>query len=321
MSILLTGGTGFIGAEIVRNLLEADSSQEIIILHRSGNFQRIQDLVDKVQLIQCDLADHEGIDAIIAKTGPDVIYHFGAMLTSMCEDNPQAAIQTNAIGTYQMLESARKHEVRQLIFASSIGSYGRDIQEETIDDTTLQRPVTIYGVSKVFGEQLGMYYKSKYGLDFRGLRYPVIIGPGVKTFSVLQLISWLIEEPAKGNPFTINVEPDTRPPTMYYKDAARAAIELSQAPLENINMLNYLIAGVQPQASVGEFVETVRGIMPDAQINFQPDKQLQALLNQVLHPVDDSYAREEWGWQAAYDTGAIIEDFIAELKDNPERYA
>jgi threonine 3-dehydrogenase len=195
MSTLITGGTGFIGAEVVRQLLARNAADDIHIAHRSGNFSRINDLVDHVHLIQADLADHDTIAAIIERTRPEVIYHLGAMLSIPSEGNPQAAIEANGIGTYRLLEAARQNEVRQVLFASSIGVYGADIQEDVISDVTIQRPATIYGVTKVFGEQLGAYYKRKYGLDFRGLRYPSIIGPGVTTIGVAQFTRrcWRIE--------------------------------------------------------------------------------------------------------------------------------
>lgn len=320
MATLITGGTGFIGAEVVRQLLAQNPAENIHILHRSGNFQRIIDLLDKVHLIQADLADHDSISAIIENTRPTVIYHFGAMLTAQAEQNPQAAIQTNAIGTYQLLEAARQNEVQQVLFASSIGTYGADIVDENINDITLQRPLTVYGVSKVFGEQLGTYYKRKYGLDFRGLRYPAIVGPGVKTYSIVQFTSWLIERAAKGKPFTIPVRPETVVSTMYYKDAGRAIIELGNAPLEAIKTVNYLIDGFKPHLAIDELVEAVRTKIPNASIDFAPDLQLQMLLDRSLRPLDDSRAGSEWGWHPVYDVKAMIDDFLTELESHPEKY-
>ena len=311
MSILMTGGTGFIGAEVVRQLLTRNPSEDLHIIHRSKNLQRINDLLDRVHLIQADLADYEAIAAIIETTRPQVIYHLGAMLSIPSEGNPQASIETNAIGTYRLLEAARQNEVRQVLFASSIGVYGADIQDEVISDITIQRPSLIYGVTKVFGEQLGMYYKRKYGLDFRGIRYPSIIGPGVTSFGVVQFTSWVIEAPAKGSAFTVPVKPETVIPQMYFRDAARAIIELGRAPLDAIQTVNYLVDGFKPTPTIGQLAQAVRAKLPAAQIDFAPDAQLQALLDESLHPLDDSRARSEWGWQPAYNTAAIIEDFLS----------
>jgi threonine 3-dehydrogenase len=317
--ILITGGTGFIGAEIVRMLLAA-GEEEIHVLHRRGNFQRLQDVLDRVNPIQIDLADGPRLGEVVAETRPRAIYHLGAILTGPGEENPQAATVANAFGTYALLEAARRHEVNQFLFASSVGVYGAGITEDVITDLTLQRPFTIYGITKVFGEQMGNYYKQKYGLDFRGLRYPSIVGPGVTTPSVVQFTSWVIEECARGNPFAITVTPETAVAVMYYKDAARAMIQLGEAPVEKIATVNYLVDGVKPTPTAGKLAEIVRSRIPQAQISFEPNAILQPAIDQVARPIDDRSARAEWSWEPAYDQEAIVDDFLAELREHPERY-
>ncbi len=319
MSILITGGTGFIGAEIVRQLLER-GQDEIHVMHRSGNFRRLQDVADRVSFIQVDLADTARLGEAVAATRPRVIYHLGAILTGPGEENPQAATAANVFGTYALLEAARQHEVGQFLFASSIGVYGADIREDVITDFTLQRPFSIYGIAKLFGEQMGAYYKRKYGLDFRGIRYPSIVGPGVSTPSVVQFTSWVIEECAKGNPFTITVTPETTVPVMYYKDAARAMIQLGEAPAPGIETVNYLVDGIKPTPTAGQLAEIVRSRIPGAQIGFEPNAILQPVIDQVIRPIDDRRARAEWGWEPAYDQEAIVDDFLTEMRENPERY-
>ncbi len=319
MSILITGGTGFIGAEIVRQLLER-GQDEIHVMHRSGNFRRLQDVADRVSFIQVDLADTARLGEAVAATRPRVIYHLGAILTGPGEENPQAATAANVFGTYALLEAARQHEVGQFLFASSIGVYGADIREDIITDFTLQRPFSIYGITKLFGEQMGAYYKRKYGLDFRGIRYPSIVGPGVSTPSVVQFTSWVIEECAKGNPFTITVTPETTVPVMYYKDAARAMIQLGEAPAPGIETVNYLVDGIKPTPTAGQLAEIVRSRIPGAQIGFEPNAILQPVIDQVIRPIDDRRARAEWGWEPAYDQEAIVDDFLTEMRENPERY-
>ncbi len=318
-SILITGGTGFIGAAIVRQLLAA-GEEEIHVLHRSGNFQRLQDVLERVNLIQVDLADGARLGDVVASTRPRAIYHLGAVLTGPGEEHPQAATMANAFGTYALLEAARRYDVSQFLFASSVGVYGAGIIEDVITDLTLQRPFTIYGITKVFGEQMGAYYKLKYGLDFRGLRYPSIVGPGVTTPSVVQFTSWVIEECARGNPFAITVTPETAVPVMYYKDAARAMIQLGGAPVEKIATVNYLVDGVKPTPTAGQLAEIVRSRIPQAQISFEPNAILQPVIDQAIRPLDDRGARAEWSWEPAYDQEAIVDDFLAELREHPERY-
>ncbi len=318
MTILVTGGTGFIGAEVVRLLLEKGGTA--FVFHRRAARQRLADVADNVTFIQGDLGNFSHVLEAVKRAKPTAIYHLGAMLSVPSDANPATSLQTNVMGTYHVLEAARLFEVPQVIFSSSIAAYGTDIEDDVIDDNTLQRPQLFYGATKVFGEHMGLFYKRKYGLDFRGIRYPSIVGPGVKTPGIAQYTSWVIEETAKGNPFTIMVAPETRIPVTYFKDAAQAIIKLAETPVDYIKTINYLIDGLKPTPSAGELVEIVKTKIPTAQINFDPNMTLQTLLDNILRPLDDSRAKQEWGWEPYYDQEHIIDDFLEELKLHPERY-
>ena len=316
MRALVTGGNGFIGSEVVRLLLAA--GDEPVVFHRSANTERLSDIAAEVEFLRGDLGNFSHVLDAVKKSRPDVIYHLGAMHSIPSDADPQAALQVNVLGTYHILEAARLFDVPQVLFASSLGVYGADIEEDAIHDNTLQRPQLFYGITKVFGELTGAFYKRKYGLDFRGLRYPSIVGPGVKTPGVVQYTSWVIEECAKGNPFTITVDPDSRMPVLYYKDAARATLQVCVPPVERIKTVNYLLNGITPVASAGELAELVRARIPGAQIEFKPDRQLQVMLDKMLRPIDDANARKEWDWQPEYDQERIVDDFIAILQRNTE---
>jgi len=320
MTTLITGGTGFIGAEVVRILL-ARGEQRPVVFHVSGNTQRVDDVADQVELVRGDLANFSHILDVVKKVQPSVIYHLGAMLSVPSDADPAAAIHANAMGTFHVLEAARLFGVPQVLFSSSISTYGLDFEGEVIDDTTIQRPLLFYGATKVFGEHMGIFYKRKYGLDFRCVRYPSIVGPGVKTPGVVQYTSWAIEECAKGKPFTIWVPPDTRCPVLYLKDAARAIVELGQAPLANIKSINYLLAGIEPIASAGELADMVRTRIPGAQIDFQPNPALLPILTKLMVRFDDRRAREEWDWAPRYTQEQIVDDFLNEIRLHPHRYA
>jgi threonine 3-dehydrogenase len=313
MTILVTGGTGFIGAQIVRLLVERGHGP-VHVAHRSGNLDRLGPTADEVQSHRVDLADVDAVTAMVEAVRPAVIYHFGAVLSGPGEADPQDLLQANVAGTIALFERARLSGVRQIIFASSIGTYGRDLGEGPITDRSLQRPNLVYGVSKVFGENLGAYYRVKYGLDFRGLRYPSIIGPGVTTRSIVQYTSWAIEAAAKGQSFRVWVPPETTVPILYYKDAARAALDLAAAPGEGISSINYLVDGPPPTPSAGELVDAIRRSRPDADLGFEPDPEVVGLLGNVARPIDDSAARSEWGWQPRFDLPAMIDDVLAEVR-------
>lgn len=314
MSILVTGGTGFIGAEIVRMLHERGDGP-IHVAHRSGNLGRLGALADQVTLHRADLSDPDQVSQLVRAVRPRVLYHFGAMLSGPGEADPQALLQANVVGVIQLFEEARAVGTEQILFASSIGTYGRDLAPGPIDDLSLQRPKIVYGVSKVFGENLGAWYRDRYGIDYRGLRYPAIVGPGVTTRSTVQYTSWVIEHAARGEPFDVWAPPETKAPILYYKDAARAALDLVAAPADRIQMINYLVDGVPPTPTAAELVGAVRRAIPDARIGFVDDPELTPLVS-LVRPIDDRFARQEWNWSPAFDLKAMIEDVIREVRDS-----
>jgi threonine 3-dehydrogenase len=317
MTVLVTGGTGFIGAEVVRMLVEAGEPKPAI-LDVNPSLQRLDDLKGQIDFERGDVGNFSHVLNVVKRTKPQTIYHLGGMLSVPSDADPWAALSANAIGTFHVLEAARLFEVPQVIFASSVGTYGLDMAQDTIDDYTLQRPQYFYGVTKLFGELTGRFFQRKYGLDFRGVRYPAVVGPGIKTPGAVQYAGWVIDESAKGKPFTVWVRPDTRTPVMYFKDAASAVVRLAAAPLAGIQMGVYVVAGSTPTAQ--EIVDAVKRRLPTAQITFRPDPELQPILDKALLPFDDRVARQEWGWQPTYGLEEMLDDFLRELELHSARY-
>ncbi len=320
MSVLITGGMGFIGAEIARILLEK-GEESPVVFDLNPSTHRLHDFAKQVEIVRGDLGSFSDVMNAVKATKPDVIYHLGGMLSMPSEADPPASLRANILGTFHVLEAARLFEVRQVLFSSTIATYGLDIQEPVITDYTLQRPQLFYGATKVFCEHMGRFYKRKYGIDFRGVRYPSIVGPGVKTPGVAQYTSWVIEECAGGNPYTIKAKPETAVPVLYFKDAARAMVQLGEAPLETIRTVVYLLAGVSPTPSAQDLAEAVRAKVPGAKITFVPDPAVQSALDRISLPLDDRNARKEWNWHPAYNQEQIVEDFLQELRLHPQRYA
>jgi threonine 3-dehydrogenase len=319
MSVLITGGTGFIGSEVVRTLLEK-GEKDLVTFDINPSIKLLDNVADQVEIVEGDLGNFSHVLNVVKKCKPKVIYHLGSMISLPCEADPPSAFRANALGTFYLLEAARLFDLPQVVFSSTVATYGLDIREGVINDYTLQRPELFYGATKVFSELMGLFYKRKYGLDFRGVRYPSIVGPGVKTVGVDRYISWVIEESVKGNPYTIYVKPETRFPVMYFKDAAQAIIKLGQAPIETIKTVIYVIAGPTPIASAQELADMVRAKIPGAKIDFKPDLELQKILDKFIIPLDDSVARNEWNWMPGYDQERIVDDFIKEMRIHPHRY-
>jgi nucleoside-diphosphate-sugar epimerase len=177
----------------------------------------------------------------------------------------------------------------------------------------------MYGVTKLFGELMGRFYNKKFDLDFRAVRFPPIISPGVKTMAVAQCIPWSIEHAAKGEPYDLWLEPTFKVGILYYKDAARALTMVHDAPREKITTMCYNVAG-DYLSSMQEFVDTIKKHISGAEIGFNPDPDIMKALGSEVPPMDDSKAREEWNWEARYILDAMIEDFIKELQTNESLY-
>jgi threonine 3-dehydrogenase len=318
MVTLITGGTGFIGAEVAR-LLIGRGTTDVTLFDVSDSRQRIEDIAGKVTIVKGDLGNFSHVLGAVRSSRADVIYHLGAMLSLPSEQDPPAAFHANAMGTFHIFEAARILDVKKVIFASSTATFGFDLPADPIDDRTLQRPQTFYGACKLFGENMGRFYRRKYGIDYRCVRFPSIVGPGVRTPGSVQYTSWIIENAAKGVPFTIWARPETRVPLLYFKDAALALIALAEAPAERIKIVNYVLAGPRPTAL--ELANLVKQRFPEAQINFEVNEEIQVRLDNAMRPLDDRLAREEWGWQPTYGVDAMIDDFLAELSQYPQRYA
>ena len=317
MPTLISGGTGFIGAEIARVLVNRGEG-DVTLFDITDSTHRLEDIAAKVEVIRVDVGNISHVLDAVQNSSANVVYHLGAMLSLPSDRDPSAAFRTNVIGTFNVMEAARLLGVEKVIFSSSIATYASGITEETIDDLTLQRPQFFYGACKLFGEHTGLFYKRKYGIDYRGIRYPVIVGPGVRSPGAAQYSSWVIEESAKGKHFSVWVKPEQRASLVYFKDAARATVALAGAPADSIEMVNYLISGTSPTAA--DLVDVVRRKVPGAEIDFVVNDEIQAILNDVLRPIDDRFARHEWGWEPTYDLEQMVDDFLREMHDHPQRY-
>jgi len=185
MSVLVTGGTGFIGAEVVRMLL-ARGERPVVAFDINSSTRLLDDVVDEVLVVRGDLGNFSHVLNAVRTYNPRAIYHLGGMLSVPSDADHAASFRANAMGTFHVLEAARLFDVEQVLFSSTIGTYANDIQGDAIDDYTLQRPQLFYGCTKVFGELMGRFFKGKFDLDFRSLRYPSVVGPGVRTPGVVQ---------------------------------------------------------------------------------------------------------------------------------------
>lgn len=319
MNILVTGGTGFIGAELARTLVSR--GENVVLFDIYPNYARIGDIKDKVKVVQGNLAYWAEVFNVVKNYNIEGIHHTGSMLSATSEASPWASFQTNVVGTMHILEAARLFGVGKVVFTSTLATYGLACPA-VVTDETIQRPITMYGCGKLYCEVLGMYYRNRFDMDFRTVRYPAVIGPGINTPGIAQWNAWMIEYPALGKPFECYVTEDTKVPVLYFKDAVRAVDMIFQAPKEQIKMVNYNVGGVTPSRTAKELEQAVKSHIPDAQISYKPDpKTMEVFRTMSVDVFDDSKARQEWGWQPLYsDFDKVVSDTIKEIKMHPERY-
>jgi threonine 3-dehydrogenase len=319
MAVLITGGYGLIGSTLARILIE--NGEKVWVFDKFTPSQRFGGSIESIQTVQGDLSNFPKVIEAVKESAPQTIFHLGGMLSLPSNADPQSAYATNVAGTYHVLEAARLFHVPKVIFTSTIATYGIDIQKDVIDDFTLQRPITMYGATKVFGELLGRFYRTKYNLDFRAARFPAIVGPGAKTAHISIYNAWAVEKAFYNEPYEIFVEPQIRCPILYFKDAARSLFLLNTAPPEAIQTICYLVLGIKPMTSAAELETEIRKHFPKASLSYKPDPLAMSFhgKNQGFK-FEDEVAQKEWGWNPEYTLGRMIEDFYSELRNNPERY-
>jgi nucleoside-diphosphate-sugar epimerase len=313
MAKLITGGTGYIGAELAHILV--GRGEEVVLFDVAIAEYRIEDIKNKVKVVRGDVSNWFEVANVIKDNKITEIYHMGALLSLVSESNPWASFRVNIIGTYNVLEAARLFDVEKMMFTSSMGTYGLGITE-LVDDLTIQRPTNLYGCGKLYCEGLGRWYMDKFGIDFRSVRYPSTCGPNVRTPG--HWVPGMIQDAIMGRPHECIYASagDLGAPIIYVTDAARAADMILQAPKDKIKMVNYCVSGIPDALSVNELETALKRRYPKAGITYRAP--VGGLPVSVLKRFDDSYARNEWGWKPLYDTPeAIIDKFEKDIRERP----
>ena len=315
MSIMITGGAGFIGSCLAK--LFIDEGEKVVLFDLAPLDGPLSGCLGRFVSEQGNLAHLPVVMDCIERHSVDRIFHLGGMLSLPSENNHWGAFDANVVGTWNILEAARIKKIRQVVYGSTIATYSKDITGDTIDDRTIQRPTSFYGITKTFGELMGRWHHRRFGLDFRGVRLPSIVGPGAKTAHMSIYNAWAIEYSLKGLPYVLNCEPDTRCPALYYKDAALSLKGLAEADASRIRTRIYNIAGITPPYSAEELVRVIEARMPGAKLSFEPDPTVVELLLELgALKISDECAQEEWGWKISYPLAEMVDDFISEFEKN-----
>lgn len=309
MNILITGGCGFIGLKLSKHLLEKGHS--VFLMDIQSDLLRKHKELDRATFIPGSVTCQAHLINALKDNKIKWLVHLAARLSAPSEEDPWATYEVNVRGTFHALEAARICNIERFVFSSSIASYGLHLPQ-VIDDETIQRPIGMYGVTKVFGEHLGTFYRRRFGLDFRSIRFPQIIGPGVKTPGVAQCIPMVIEAAAKGEPFEMWIEEESILPVLYYKDGIEALSSLILAAKEQIKTVNYNLAGIKVAA--GDLADVIRSLIPATKISFHPNLNSVEIVKTLPVNLDDSRLRTETGYKPSYDLERSVKDFIHEVR-------
>lgn len=307
MRVLLTGAMGQVGRDLTARLLASGSE-----VHASDLSPPEDAAIAGLHWHPLDVTDAVAVDRLVEAVRPHRIFHLAALLSARGEEDPQKTYEVNQHGTFAVLEACRKYEVRQLIFTSTIAVFGAGVPEVVTDDAPL-RPSTMYGVTKVGGEMLGDYYARRFGVDFRGVRFPGLLGAsrpggGTSDYALLMFV-----EALRSGTYEAYCRPDTRIPLMFMADAVRGLLELSEACYCDLRRRVYNIAAISPTAQ--EIAEVVMRHVPGATITFKPNACLQRILDSWPRVLDDRCARDDWGWSPGYDLEGLASELLEQLRN------
>jgi nucleoside-diphosphate-sugar epimerase len=304
--ILITGAGGQIGSVLTEALREVYGADHVI----ATDLRPLREQSGPTEVL--DVTDGTALEALVKKWRIHQIYHLAAILSATGEKNPLWAWDINMKTLFNVLEVARQRSLHKVYFPSSIAVFGREAAHQDTPQYEVLIPETVYGISKVAGENWGNYYYRRYGLDVRSLRYPGIIGyqsmPGGGTTDYAVEI---YHAAVKGEPFQCFLGPHTKLPMLYMPDAIRGTLELMEAPAQRISVrTSYNLAGMT--FAPEEIAASIRKVKPDFKISYKPDFR-QAIADSWPQSIDDRAARKDWGWRPDYDLDAMTKDMIENL--------
>lgn len=311
-TILVTGALGQIGSELVVALRARYGVDRVIATDLKVLPAGAAGALAPYGHLDCTEAHqlHEAVRRYDVGT----IYHLAALLSASAEAAPQLAWSVNMSGLYNVLEVAREYGC-QVFFPSSIGAFGPSTPRDATPQVTIQRPTTIYGVTKVAGELLCDYYASRFGIDTRGLRLPGLVsyvaapGGGTTDYAV-EMFTHAVRYAS----YTCFLGPDTRLDMMYMPDALTGMIELMEVKPERLNYRNaYNVSAMS--VTPAEIAAAIRRHIPDFKIDYEVDPVRQAIADSWPRALDDSAARADWGWDPRFDLDAMTTDMLKRLQE------
>ena len=311
-NVLVIGSTGQIGSELTMKIRNMYPDGNVVAGYIKGAEPKGV-LLESGPAEEADVCNGEQLLGIVKKYNIDTIYNLAALLSAVAERKPQLAWHIQIDGLMNILEIARENNVA-VFTPSSIGSFGPETPHQNTPQDTLQRPRSMYGVTKVATELLSDYYHTKYGVDTRSVRFPGLISnvtlPGGGTTDYAVEISYAA---VKGEEFVCPIAAGTFMDMMYMPDALKAAVDIMNADpskLKHRNSFNIASMSFDPEIIYHKIQEHIPGF----KMRYEEDPVRQAIADSWPDKMDDSCAREEWGWTPSYDLETMTVDMIDALK-------
>lgn len=310
-NVLIIGATGQIGSELTMKLREHCTGDVVAGYIKGAEPKGV--LLESGPAEEVDITNPQMIAAAVDKYKVDTIYNLAALLSAVAEARPQLAWKIGVGGLYNTLEVAREKGCA-VFTPSSIGSFGKSTPHVKTPQDTIQRPDTIYGVTKVTGEMLSDYYARRFGVDTRSVRFPGLIsyttppGGGTTDYAVDIYYSAV-----KGEKFKCPLKPGTFMDMMYMPDALRAAIEIMEANPDRLvhrNSFNIASMSFDPEIIYAKLREHVPGF----EMEYELDSLRQAIADSWPDSLDDTCAREEWDWKPEFDLEGMTVDMLTNLR-------
>ena len=308
--ILVIGASGQIGVELTlalrkiygnANVVASDLREENELLKGSGPY------------VSLDVMNKEMLHVQVIRQNFTQVYLLAAILSATGEKNPNLAWNLNMQSLLNVLDIAREEKLHKVYWPSSIAVFGPTSPKENCPQQTIIEPITVYGISKYAGEFWCNYFYQRYGVDVRSIRYPGLIsyksspGGGTTDYAV-EIFHEALEE----NHYTSFLKEDTYLPMMYMPDAIRATIELMEAPKDKISVrTSYNLSGVS--FSPAEIAEAIKKHIPGFSVDYKPDYR-QAIADSWPKSIDDTPARNDWGWKPEYDLESMTKDMLDNLR-------
>jgi nucleoside-diphosphate-sugar epimerase len=298
--ILIIGSSGQIGTELVLKLREIYGNENVVASDiRKGNYE----VMESGPFEFLDITNKNDIKEVLEKHQIKEVYLMVAILSVIAEENPQMAWELNMNSLFNILDLAKNGTIEKVFWPSSIAVFGPDTPKNNTPQDTIIKPSTVYGISKLAGENWCAYYSRKYGVDVRSIRYPGLIsykttpGGGTTDYAVE-----IFYEAIKRKSYTCFLDEDTVLPMMYMDDAINATIGVMQAPRMN-SYISYNLGAFS--FSPKELANAIQKQIPEFTINYKPDSR-QEIAKTWPRSVDDSKARNDWGWEAKTDLDQMV---------------